>query len=101
MSTTAEYLQELARTAGLDDESKAALTKVLANQKFIDEVGKGIARQSDYSRNMDEVTKLRTETEAKLTEWKTWYASAVERDAERETEFQRIKGNPNPNPNPN
>lgn len=87
----ATYLEELAQTTGLDAESLAALQKVLGNTKFAEEVEKGVARQSDYSRNMDTLTKARTEFEANQKSWKDWYDEAVVRDAEREAEFKRVR----------
>lgn len=92
MSTVAEYLASLAQQAGFDDESKTALQKVLANQKFTEELDKGVKRQSEFSRAMDEAKRIRDEAEAKITQWKSWYDEAVVRDAEREAEFQRVKG---------
>lgn len=104
MSTTATYLQELAQQAGLSEDEKAALGKVLANPKFVDEVGKGVARQSDYSRNMDEVKTLKQSVEAQISGWRDWYKTASENDAARETELQelraKVSGSPTPTPTP-
>jgi hypothetical protein len=89
--TTAEYLESLAQTAGLDDESKAGLKKALGNPKFVEELGKGVKRQEDYSRNMDEARTLKQQTEAQIVQWREWYNTAVTNDAARETELQELR----------
>lgn len=101
-----EYLNELAKTAGLDDEAKAGLTKALGNTKFVEELDKGIKRQSDYSRAMDEVKTSKQAVDTQIQTWREWYTGAVESDTVREAELQewragkRSPTNPNPNPTP-
>lgn len=90
MDVTA-YLESLAQTAGLADEDKAALKKVLSNQKFAEEVGKGIKRQDEFSRGMDDIRTQAQKLEADKKSWTDWYQNAVARDAEREEELQRLK----------
>jgi hypothetical protein len=91
MSTLQEYLNELAKTAGLDDESKASLTKVLGNAKFAEELEKGVKRQSDYSRNMDELKAEKLKVDTQIGQWREWYKTAAETDAARETELQELR----------
>jgi hypothetical protein len=91
MSSVAEYLATLAQQAGFDDESKAALQKVLANPKFTEELDKGVKRQSDYSRSMDEVKTMKQSVETQIQSWRDWYATASTRDAEREEELQALR----------
>lgn len=91
MSTVQEYLDSLAQTAGLDDESKAALKKALGNQKFAEELEKGVKRQSDYSRSMDELKTQKQAVEAQIGQWREWYNTAVTNDAAREEELQQYR----------
>lgn len=91
----ATYLEELARTAGLDAESLAALQKVLGNAKFAEEVDKGVKRQADYSRSMDEVTTLKKQVEDQIQSWRDWYATASTNDAAREEELITLRAKVN------
>jgi hypothetical protein len=91
MPTVQEYLLELAKTAGLDDESKASLTKVLGNAKFAEELDKGVKRQSDYSRSMDELKTEKQKVEAQINQWREWYNTAVTNDAAREEELKELR----------
>lgn len=91
----ATYLEELAQTAGLDAESLAALQKVLGNAKFAEEVDKGVKRQSDYSRSMDEVKTMRQEVETQIQSWRDWYKTASTNDAAREEELIALRAKVN------
>jgi hypothetical protein len=91
MSTLQEYLDSLAQTAGLAEEDKAALKKVLGNQKFSEELEKGVKRQSDYSRNMDELKAEKLKVDTQIGQWREWYKTAAETDAARETELQELR----------
>lgn len=91
MATLQEYLDSLAQTAGLDEEAKAGLKKALGNQKFAEELDKGVKRQSDYSRNMDELKAEKLKVETQIGQWREWYNTAVANDAAREEELQRLR----------
>jgi hypothetical protein len=91
MMNVQEYLESLAQTAGLDDEAKAGLKKALGNTKFAEELDKGVKRQSDYSRSMDELKTQKQAVDSQIGQWREWYNTAVTRDAEREEELQRLK----------
>lgn len=84
----------------MDEATKAAFLKVIANDQLLKPLQDGFLRQEDYSRKMDEVTTLKTSVENQIAEWRTWYNEAVKRDAEREEELQKLRGNPNPTPTP-
>ena len=92
MSTLQEYLDSLAQTAGLDEEAKAGLKKALGNQKFVEELDKGVKRQSDYSRAMDDLKSQKTQVETQINQWREWYKTATENDAAREAELQELRG---------
>jgi hypothetical protein len=89
--TAAEYLESLAQTAGLDDESKAGLKKALGNAKFVEEVGKGIKRQDEFSRGMDDLRTEKQKVEQQISQWRDWYNTAVTNDAAREEELVALR----------
>jgi hypothetical protein len=87
-----EYLDKLAQEAGLEEEVKGALKKALGNTKFVEELDKGIKRQSDYSRSMDELKTQKSQVDNQIQQWREWYNTAVANDAAREEELQRLRG---------
>lgn len=96
-----QYLESLAQTAGLDAESKSSILKAIENEKFATALSGSLSRQEDYSRNMDALRKDQQALEAEKSTWREWYAKAVEQDAAREAELQRLRGGRQPDPNPN
>lgn len=86
-----DYLEELAKTTGLDDESKGAILKALGNTKFAEELEKGVSRQSDYSRHMDELKTEKQKVESQIQTWRDWYNTAITKDAEREEELKTLR----------
>lgn len=61
MSTAAEYFTKLAQAEGLDEDTKSALLKAAGNPNVAKQVEESIMLRSDYSKNMDELTKQKTE----------------------------------------
>lgn len=97
---TVEYLRELAQSSGVDQGNLDAVLKVLSgNPKFSEALGQSVARQSEFSRQMDELaTKQRQveETAGKQKEWwdttKPAVDTAVARAAEYEKRFGKLDG---------
>ena len=87
-----EYIQDLAKNSGMDAELSAQILKGLENEKFAKELEGGIKRQSDYSRNMDELKAKETKVDQTINQWREWYNTAVANDAAREEELVRLRG---------
>jgi hypothetical protein len=94
------YIRELAQSSGLTQEQLDLALKVLDNDKFAQGLVDGQSRQSDYSRNMDELRRQKSELDASRTQWTEWYERATANDMNREKELQewragqRTKDNP-------
>lgn len=68
----AEYISQLAQTAGLDEADKAVLLKAAGNEKFAKGLEADVLRQADYSRNMDQLAvdkKKSADYYAELLQW--------------------------------
>lgn len=77
----AEYISQLAQTAGLDEADKAVLLKAAGNEKFAKGLEADVLRQADYSRNMDALDKQKTASSdyyKKLLLWETEQKKAYE-----------------------
>jgi hypothetical protein len=87
-----QYIEQLAQTAGLSDEEKANVLKVVSNEKFSKALGDDVLRQQDYSRNMDGLR-------ADRQKWEKWYADSLQWRAEEEARLQALaNGNANADP---
>jgi len=64
---TKEELEEWVKGFNVSDDKKKVLLETLADPEVLSEVGKGVLRQSDYSRKMDALTEERQELQAKQT----------------------------------
>jgi hypothetical protein len=109
MSTdTKKYLESLAQTEGLDEETKAAILKVGENEALSKALGEDIMRQADFSRKHDALSKDREALDAEKQKYSDWYAKASpeyeaalkERDALLEKYGPLDVNDPNPNPDP-
>src|SRR4029077_5963521 len=90
-----QYLEKLAQDGGFDEATKQAFLKVLANDAQLKPLEDGFLRQEDYSRNMDALSKARTEFEGMQKTWRDWYQEATTRDAQREEELQSLRAKVN------
>lgn len=99
---TVEYLRELAQSHNLGADNLGAVLKVLeGNPKFTEALGQSVARQAEFSRQMDELATKQREIEATATKQKEWWDvtkpavdQAVTRAAEYERRFGKIDGTP-------
>lgn len=84
-----QYIEQLAQTAGLSEEEKANVLKVVANDKFSKALGDDILRQSDYSRSMDALRGDRQK-------WEKWYADSLQWRADEEARLAALVPNGDP-----
>lgn len=97
---TVEYLRELAQSHGVDQGNLDAVLKVLGgNPKFAEALGQSVARQSEFSRQMDELATKQRDVDAVAARQKEWWETtkpavdqAVTRAAEYEKRFGKLDG---------
>jgi hypothetical protein len=77
-----EYAEQLAQSAGLSQEEKDSLLKVVANEKAAKALEEGVMLRSDYSRQSDAL-KAEGQKTAK------YYSDLVAWEAQRKTEWEQ------------
>lgn len=90
-----QYLQELAQTTNLDAATLGSVMKALDNPKFAEALGQGVARQSDYSRAMDELRAQQSQVETIGRQQKEWWDKtkpAVDQTVAKLSDYERRFG---------
>lgn len=92
-----QYVEELAKAGGWDDARKATVLEALSADPVAKVLGDGVLRQSDYSRNMDDLRKRQEEFEKSKTQTDqivSWYNSNfddIKQLPELKAEIARLK----------
>lgn len=82
------WLDDLAAEGALTPEQRASTAAALGNEKVLRRLEEGQLRQSDYSRNMNELKKKETETTQLSTQLQQWKNNADQKIAELNSQLE-------------